>query len=90
VFVKKLLRRRRWEVLHHPPYSPDLSPCDYNLIPKLQQPLRGKRFRTREDISNAVRREMARFGDGEADGIRRLPRRWQRILDTLGDYFGGC
>ncbi|PNF15368.1 hypothetical protein B7P43_G01023 [Cryptotermes secundus] len=56
----------------------------------MKQPLRGKRFRTREDISNAVRREMTRFGDGEADGIRRLPHRWQRVLDTLGDYFKGC
>ncbi|KDR21756.1 hypothetical protein L798_02699 [Zootermopsis nevadensis] len=75
-----VLRRCRWEVLYHPPHSPDLSPCDCDLIPKLKQPLC-----TREDISNAVRREMARFGDDEADGIRPLPRRWQGVLDTLGD-----
>ena len=32
--VGDLLRRWRWEVLEHPPYSPDLLPCDYDLIPK--------------------------------------------------------
>jgi hypothetical protein len=54
----------------------DLSPCDYDLISKLKESLRGKRFRAREDIFNEVRREMTRFGDGEADGICRLPHRW--------------
>ncbi|KDR09342.1 hypothetical protein L798_15109, partial [Zootermopsis nevadensis] len=87
--VKNILRLWRWKVLHHPPYSPDLLSCDYDLIPKLKQPLREKRLRTREDISNTVQREMARFGDGEADGICRLPRRSRRVLDILGDYFEG-
>ena len=27
-----------------PPYSPDLSPCDFWLFPKLKSPLKGKRF----------------------------------------------
>ena len=51
-----LIRRWRWEVLERPPYSPDLSPCDYDLIPNLKAPLRGQRFRTRDDIAIAVRR----------------------------------
>ena len=76
ICVRDLLRRWRWEVLEHPPYSPDLSTCDYDLIPKLTAPLRGHKFRTRDDISIAVRRLiMTNFSHGEADGIRRLPRR---------------
>ena len=73
-FVRDLLRRWRWEVLEHPPYPTDLSPCDYDLIPKLKAPLRGLRFRT----------IMTNFRHGVADGIHRLPHRWQR---TTGDYF---
>ena len=88
--VKTRLQRWRWEVLDHPPYSPDLSPCDFDLIPKLKAPLRGRRFHTREDIANAVRREIARLDNGAADGIGRLPHRWQRTVDCLGDYFEGC
>ncbi|KAJ4438093.1 hypothetical protein ANN_14032 [Periplaneta americana] len=38
--VADLYHRWRWEVLFHPPHSPDLSPCDYDLIPKMKEPLR--------------------------------------------------
>ena len=57
---------------------------------KLKDLLRGHRFYTRDDIATAVRRLiMTNFGHGEADGIRRLPHRWQRTIDSLGDYFEG-
>ena len=31
--------------------------------------------------------EMSKFTHGEAGGIRRLPHRWLRTTDALGDYF---
>ncbi|GFY24762.1 uncharacterized protein TNCV_1018081 [Trichonephila clavipes] len=34
--VTDLFDRWNWEVLCHPPYSPDLSPCDFDLIPKMK------------------------------------------------------
>jgi transposase len=37
--VKDLLRRWRWETLEHPPYSPDMNPCDYDLFTKMKEPL---------------------------------------------------
>ncbi|PSN46669.1 hypothetical protein C0J52_06364 [Blattella germanica] len=37
-----------------PQYSPDLSPCDYDLIRKVDEPLRCRRFGTRNDCANAV------------------------------------
>ena len=90
ICVRDLLGRWRWEVLEHPSYSPDLSPCDYDLIPKLKAPFRGHRFRTRDDISIAVLRLiMTNFSHGEANCIRTLPHRWQRTIDSLGDYFEG-
>ena len=90
ICVKVLLRRRRWEVLEHPLYSPDLSPCDYDLMPELKAPLCAHRFCTRDDIAIAFRcLIMTNFSHGEADGIRRLPHRWQRTIDSPGDYFEG-
>ena len=86
ICVRDLLRRWRWEVLEHLPYSSDLLSCDHDLIPKLKAPLHGHRFRIRDDIAIAVRRLiMTNFSHGEADGIRQLPHRWQRIIDSLGD-----
>ncbi|KAJ9574189.1 hypothetical protein L9F63_008445 [Diploptera punctata] len=42
----ELYRGWRWEVLFHTPHSPDLSPCDYDLIPKMKELLRDIRFQT--------------------------------------------
>ena len=33
-----------YEILPHPPYSPDLAPFDYHLFPKLKSELRGRRY----------------------------------------------
>ena len=32
------------ETVPHPPYSPDLAPCDFWLFPKLKENLRGNRY----------------------------------------------
>jgi hypothetical protein len=38
--------RKRW--------AGGLSPLDFDLFPKLKKPLRGKRFRSTEEVSNEV------------------------------------
>jgi len=35
--VKKYLETLKWDVLPHPPYSPDIAPSDYWLFRKMQQ-----------------------------------------------------
>jgi hypothetical protein len=37
-------------VIPHPPYSPDLAPCDFFLFPKIKLKLKGHRFDTIEEI----------------------------------------
>ena len=39
--VTNLLRRWQREILKHPPCSPDMSPCDYDLFAKVKEPLWG-------------------------------------------------
>jgi transposase len=56
--VKDLLCRWRWEILEHPPYSPDMSPHDYDLFAKMKEPLRGTRYSTRQEIIRAVGRSQ--------------------------------
>jgi len=43
-----------FEVMHHPPYSPDLAPSDYHLFPNLKQHLRGQRFSTDDELKYAT------------------------------------
>ncbi|GFW51823.1 uncharacterized protein TNCV_1187551 [Trichonephila clavipes] len=40
----KFRSRTTVEILPYPPCSPDLTPCDFWLFPRLKKPLRGKRF----------------------------------------------
>ena len=35
--IQDLLSRIKWEVLQHPPYSPDMSPCDYHVFGPLKK-----------------------------------------------------
>ena len=57
--VKELLESYQWEVLNHPPYSPDLSPPpDFDLFPKLKEPLRGICYESLDELECAVNREV--------------------------------
>jgi transposase len=37
-------------IVPHPPYSPDLAPCDFVLFPKFKIKLKGRRFETVSDM----------------------------------------
>ncbi|GFX78241.1 histone-lysine N-methyltransferase SETMAR [Trichonephila clavipes] len=43
-----------WEVVMHPPYSPDLAPNDYHLFLSLQTFLSDKKLGSREDCENRL------------------------------------
>ena len=38
----------------HPPYSPDLAPCDFWAFPTLKRQLHGKRFSSDGEVRNAT------------------------------------
>ena len=41
--LKKRLASEKVKVLNHPPYSPDLSPCDFFLFPRFKKMLSGNK-----------------------------------------------
>ena len=43
-----------FELIDHPPYSPDLAPSDFFLFPNLKKPLRGIKFSSNEEVKGAV------------------------------------
>ncbi|KAF6364769.1 hypothetical protein mRhiFer1_009887 [Rhinolophus ferrumequinum] len=47
------LNKLGYEVLPHPPYSPDLSPTDYHFFKHLDNFLQGKYFHNQQDAENA-------------------------------------
>jgi len=56
--IREFLAKKSFPVLPHPPYSPDLAPCDFYLFPKLKSKLKGHHFRTMENIQKIVTDEL--------------------------------
>jgi histone-lysine N-methyltransferase SETMAR len=54
----KYLNVQRVKLMVHPAYSPDLSPCDFWLFPKIKVPLRGKNFQDINELHAAVHEQM--------------------------------
>jgi transposase len=46
--VKQFLANKNITVLEHPPYSPDLAPCDF--FPKIKSVLKGTHFVSVENV----------------------------------------
>ena len=53
--VRDKLERSGWETVQHPPYSPDLSPCDFHVFGDLKKDIRGRRFHPDEEVQEWVR-----------------------------------
>jgi len=52
--VQQFLAEKSIPFFTQPPYSPDLAPSDFWLFPTLRMGLKGTRFATMEDKSNAT------------------------------------
>ncbi len=50
--------RVKMTLLSHPPYSPDLAPCDFWLFPMLKKQIRGHRFQSLDDLKTTVVRTL--------------------------------
>ena len=48
------LRKLKFEVVAHPPYSPDLASSDYHLFGPLKETLRGRRFTSDQEVKEAA------------------------------------
>jgi len=48
------LETLKWEVLTHPPYSPDIAPSDYHLFRSMTDGLSEQHFTSYEDIKNCI------------------------------------
>ena len=48
--VKSFLASEKGKILNHPPYSPDLSPCDFFLFAMLKKMLSGNKYTSRSSL----------------------------------------
>jgi histone-lysine N-methyltransferase SETMAR len=81
------LRDLHYELLEHPPYSPDLAPSDFSLFPKLKLFLAGQHFSSNQEVIAAVEGYFADLTKNHyRDGIMALEHRWNKCISVKKDY----
>jgi transposase len=82
-----LLNSWGWEILPHPPYSPDSAPSDFQIFPRMKKHLRGQRFHSNEDVQNEVKKWLhAQDAFFFYEVLDKLIYRYDKCLNRLGDY----
>ena len=67
------LETLKFEVLSHPPYSPDLAPSDFHFFPHLKRDLKGTHFTSGDEVKQAVMLWIKqRTPEFFIDGMRKL------------------
>ena len=90
ISVIKFLVKKGIPVVPQPPYSPDLSPCEFFLFPELKFHLKGRHFGTVENIEKAVTDQLKAIPVGDyqrcyGDWEQRL----RRCVASHRNYFEG-
>ncbi|GFV60152.1 putative mariner transposase [Trichonephila clavipes] len=88
--VKRFLAKHSIPVLEHPPYSPDLAPCDFYLFPKVKSALKGTRFESVEAVKEKAARVLKEL---TKDDFQHCFQQWkirmERYRDREGVYIEG-
>jgi histone-lysine N-methyltransferase SETMAR len=72
--------------MDHPPYSPDLAPADFCLIPKLKSVLKGTRFSDIEDIKSSVKKKLTDIPVQDFKNcFEQFAKRWEHCKELEGD-----
>ena len=76
-----------YELLPHPPYSPDSALFDFFFFPNLKESFAGQKFESNEE---AIAATEAYFADPQktcfSDALKKLEHRWVKCIKLKGDY----
>ena len=82
-----IIRDLHFEILPHPPYSPDLAPSDYWIFGALKKPLKGRRFESLQQLATSVSKWSRDMPvEWYREGISKLPERWARCIQMKWKY----
>ena len=86
--ICQFLAERNIATLEHPPYSPDLAPCDFFFFPKIKSVLKGIHFSDIDSIKKAVTTELKKIPENAFQKcFESWKKRMHKCLLVEGDYF---
>ena len=86
ILVTDYLTKMDIKTVLHPPYSPDLAPCDFWLFPKL----RGCRYETIEEMKEVMMKVIDTLTQEDFHwAFQNLLERYNKCIAAGGDYFEG-
>ena len=89
ILVTDYLTKMGIKTVPHPPYSPDLAPCDFWLFPKLKENLRGSRYETIGEMKEAVTKVIDMLTQEDLHGAFQKLLKQYKYIAAEGDYFEG-
>ena len=88
--IRDFLAKKNIPVLPHPPYSPDLAPCDFYLFPELKSKLKGHHFGKMESTQKIVTDELNTLTENDFQYCYdQWEKRWNHCVTSQGSYFEG-
>ena len=86
ILVTDYLTKMAIKIVCHPPYCPDLAPCDFWLFPKLT----GCHYETIEEMKEAVMKVIDTLTQEDFHGaFHKLLEWYNKCIATVGDSFEG-
>jgi hypothetical protein len=73
-----------------PPYSPDLTPCDFFLFPRMKRDLKAKSFQNLEEVRAKTTEALNDITLQEFQNcFEQWKNRWNKCIDSQGEYVVG-
>ena len=90
VLVKDFLTKNNVTTLQNPPYSPDLTPAEFNLLLRLTSTLKVQRLRDSTDIIKNATKELKRLSQNCFQKcFQQLYYRWRKCMFAQRDCCEG-
>jgi hypothetical protein len=84
--IQGFLAKHKIPLISQAPYSPNMAPWNFWLLPKLKMPLKGTRFESREDATAQL--DMIRQ-EAFQKCFQQWQDRWKKCVHYQLDYFEG-
>ena len=86
--VRQFLASTKMTVIPHPPYSPEIAPCDFFLFPKIKFKLNGPHFDSMEEIQTKLQNVMKTLTRNNFQQcFLSWKSRWDCCINAKGAYF---